>query len=137
MHKNECGPFSYTKHKHNLKMDEVPKSETLIHQTPRGEFRQQLFFFFFFWQLLFDLSCSDCYQGTSQKAQETTGKHREIKLLGLIQGRICTTMQQATKQKAACRIGQDISITNSAPNKTINPVKKWGEYMNRLFSKED
>ena len=65
------------------------------------------------------------------------GNKGKNKLLGLPQDRICTTMQQATKWKATYRIRQDISLPNSAPNKTMNPVKKWGEYMNRLFSKED
>ena len=37
LHKDESGPFSYTKH--NLKMDEIPKSETVIHPNPRGKFR--------------------------------------------------------------------------------------------------
>ena len=62
LHKNGSGPFSYTKH--NLKMDEIPKSETVIHPNPRGKFRQQIFV----------LNFSDCYQGTSQKAQETKKK---------------------------------------------------------------
>ena len=43
MQKNETGSFSYTIHKNRLKMDERPKCETVIHQNPRGEHRQQPF----------------------------------------------------------------------------------------------
>ena len=59
------------------------------------------------------------------------GNKGKNKLLGLYQDKICTTMQQVTKWKATYGIGQDISLTKAAPNKTINPVMKWGEYMNR------
>ena len=40
MQKYETGPLSYTIHKNKLKMDERPKCETGIHQSPRGEHRQ-------------------------------------------------------------------------------------------------
>ena len=36
--KNE---FPHTIHKNRLKLDERPKCETVIHQNPRGEHRQQ------------------------------------------------------------------------------------------------
>ena len=43
MQDNEIGPFSYTRHKDKLKMEESSKCETRIHQNPRGEHRQQSF----------------------------------------------------------------------------------------------
>ena len=39
--KNETVPLSYTIHKNKFKMDERPKCETVNHQNPRGENRQQ------------------------------------------------------------------------------------------------
>ena len=42
MQENETGPFSYTRHKNRLKMDERPECERGIHQNPRAQDRQQL-----------------------------------------------------------------------------------------------
>ena len=41
--KNETRPFSYTRHKDELKMDERSTCETKIHQNPRGEHKQHPF----------------------------------------------------------------------------------------------
>lgn len=43
MQKNETGPFSYTIHKHNLKMVGRSKCKTRIHENPRVEHRKQPF----------------------------------------------------------------------------------------------
>ena len=64
MQKNETRPFSYTRHKDKLKMDERSKCETRFHQNPRGEHSNTLF----------KLGHSNFLQDTSTKAKETKAK---------------------------------------------------------------
>ena len=101
--------------------------------------------------MFFDINCTDVFLGQSAKAIEIKAKINKWDLIKLTS--FCTAKETINKTKRQPTEWEKIFANNATDKglmskvykqfielnnkKTNNPIKKWAEDLNRLFSKED